>query len=511
VTVQQCRAANRWRRPWPLRRQLALGMMVIAMAILVTIGVLTILSLRASMLTIVDTQVTGSLKSFEHSLAKYRDGKDAFGNVYTPDPIKPLMEFSGQAPGNLIALVRNGAIVDTAAFSDNNAEKAPSEAADLLTSRVPPDTGSHAVYLGGLGTYRLQAESIGNGEVLIAGVRMHSYLAALHRETMTVIALTATGLALTVLSTVIVVRTALRPLVRVADTAEHVARTPLGSGEASIPTRVEPRDTNPRTEVGRVGHTLNQLLDHVNAAFAERMATDRRMRQFITDASHELRTPVATILGYAELTRQDGAEIPENTEYALNRIEAEAHRMGSLVSDLLTLARLDEGHDLDLAVVEFGAIVVDSVNDAAASGPDHTWSTHLPEHEIYVLGDRARLHQLLTNLLANARTHTPPGTTVAVNMRVEGTDFAELTVCDNGPGIDHDLMPRLFERFVRADKSRSRRAGSVGLGLSIAKAIAEAHKGTIDVETGRGLTTFRIRLPLTVPIKPTARVAAPNG
>jgi two-component system, OmpR family, sensor histidine kinase TrcS len=484
-----------WRRPFPLRRRLVLGQMVVVMMILVGIGVLTVLSLRASMLSMVDTQVAGSLNAFEHSVAKFRDGRDLYGNAHPPGPLKPLTEFSGQAPDNLIALLRGGSVVDSAMFSDGEPRRAPADAVHGIVGELPPDNRSRTVWLDGLGAYRLQSKPIANGEVLVSGVALHSYKAALKRETTIVIGLTALGLILTVLSTVAVVRTSLRPLDRVAETAEEVARTPLGHSEASIPTRVEARDTNPRSEVGRVGHTLNRLLDHVDAAFAERMATDRRMRQFITDASHELRTPVAAILGYAELTRQDSARIPENTEYALNRIEAEAHRMGSLVSDLLTLARLDEGHDLELSVVELREIIVDAVNDAAASGPGHIWLTDLPHDEVRVDADRAKLHQLLTNLLINARTHTPPGTTVVVGLEVDSGHVAEMSVSDDGPGIDPGVVPRLFERFVRADESRSRTSGSVGLGLSIVKAIAESHHGTVSVETAAGATTFRVRLP----------------
>jgi two-component system sensor histidine kinase TrcS len=227
------------------------------------------------------------------------------------------------------------------------------------------------------------------------------------------------------------------------------------------------------------------------------------MRQFITDASHELRTPLAAIHGYAELTRQDSAVLPDTTEYSLARIEAEARRMNSLVSDLLLLARLDEGQDLDIAEVDLTDMVMDAVNDAAVSAPTHRWLINMPDGPVWVRGDRAQLHQTLANLLSNARVHTPEGTTVTTGVMTgrddNGIAYAELTVTDDGPGIAPDLLPHLFERFVRADKSRSREAGSFGLGLSIAASIIEAHKGSIEAESASGKTTFRVRL-LTVQV-----------
>jgi two-component system, OmpR family, sensor histidine kinase TrcS len=279
-----------------------------------------------------------------------------------------------------------------------------------------------------------------------------------------------------------------------------VATLPLDRDHHAITPRVPAGDTDPRTEVGLVGDTLNRLLDHVERALADVAASDRRMRQFITDASHELRTPLAAIHGYAELTRQDSSVLPETTEYSLARIEAEARRMNSLVSDLLLLARLDEGQDLDTAEVDLVDVVVDAVNDAGVSAPDHRWLTNVPDAAVWVRGDHARLHQTIANLLTNARVHTPAGTTVttgiATGIAEDGSDYVELTVTDDGPGIDPELMPHLFERFVRADKSRSREAGSFGLGLSIAASIIEAHNGTIEAESVNGKPTFRVRLPI---------------
>lgn len=271
------------------------------------------------------------------------------------------------------------------------------------------------------------------------------------RVTGIVSAMTVVALILTAISTIAIVGFALRPLRRVAATAAEVATLPLDRENHAITPRVPACDTDPRTEVGRVGDTLNQLLDHVERALADVAASDRRMRQFITDASHELRTPLAAIHGYAELTRQDSSVLPETTEYSLARIEAEAQRMNSLVSDLLLLARLDEGQELDTTEVDLTELVADAVNDAAVSAPTHHWSVRVPDDPVWVRADHARLHQTLANLLSNARVHTPEGTSVQTTLVVHGngdTSHAEVTVSDNGPGINPDLLPHLFERFV---------------------------------------------------------------
>ena len=221
------------------------------------------------------------------------------------------------------------------------------------------------------------------------------------------------------------------------------------------------------------------------------------MRQFITDASHELRTPLAAIQGYAEITRQDSAVLPETTEYSLARIESESPRMNSLVSDLLLLARLDEGQDLESTDVDLADMVVNAVNDAAVSAPAHRWVVDVPEHPVWVRGDRAKLHQAVANLLPNTRVHTPAGTTVTATLRTDDdAERAALAVTDDGPGVDAAMLPHLFERFVRADKSRSRQAGnSFGLGLAITSAIVEAHLGSIVAESSDGRTVFTILLP----------------
>jgi two-component system sensor histidine kinase TrcS len=487
-------------RGWRLSRQLVIGVSAVVMVVLVSVGTLSVLTLRSSVLGIIDAQLSGSADGFSHTVEKYRVTPDAHGQLPPPGSMKPLTQLIGQAPGNVIALIQRGKVVDSAYFLDGEARQVPAEAIATIDETSWDETGPRTVELPGLGYYRMAARPGDGDEILVTGAsRMQAWHAITH-QTGIVAGMTAVALLLTAMGTFAIVRLELRPLGRVAATAAEVATLPLNRDQHAITQRVPDGDTDPRTEVGLVGDTLNRLLAHVDRALADVAASDRRMRQFITDASHELRTPLAAIHGYAELTRQDSAVLPETTEYSLARIEAEAHRMNSLVADLLLLARLDEGQDIDSEEVDLTDVVVDAVNDAAVSAPSHRWVINVPDGAVCVQGDAAKLHQLLANLLSNARIHTPSGSTVTTGVVTgradDGVAYAELTVIDDGPGIDAELLPHLFERFVRADKSRSREAGNFGLGLAIAASIVDAHKGTITAESDHGRTTFTVRLPI---------------
>jgi two-component system OmpR family sensor kinase len=289
-------------------------------------------------------------------------------------------------------------------------------------------------------------------------------------------------------------------------TAATVTELPLASGAVQLPHRVA--DADPRTEVGQLGAAFNQMLGHVESALARRQASEDRLRSFAADASHELRTPLAAIRGYAELAGRYPGALPEEVAHALSRVESESARMSALVEDLLLLARLDAGRPLEHEPVDLTRLAIDATSDARAAGPDHRWQLELPDGPVLVTGDESRLHQVLANLLSNARTHTPAGTTVIVALR-RGPDpgsaapadpgapqLAELSVTDHGPGIPAGLQGRLFERFVRGDTSRSRAAGSTGLGLAIVDAVIAAHGGTAAVTSRPGRTSFVISLPV---------------
>ena len=290
----------------------------------------------------------------------------------------------------------------------------------------------------------------------------------------------------------ILVRLGMRPLARIEATAAAIA-----AGDLSR--RVEQDD--PRTEVGRLGRALNAMLAQIESAFAERRASEQRLRRFVGDASHELRTPLTSLRGYAELFRHGAAQKPDDLALAMSRIEAEAARMGVIVDDLLQLAQLDQGLPLSREPVDLGALVSDMVADLRTLHPQ--WPADLAiEGDVVVRGDDPRLRQAVSNLLTNARAHTPAGTAIHVRVVRRG-DEVVVEVADEGPGIDAEHLQRLFERFFRADPSRSRRSGGSGLGLSIVASIAEGHGGHAEVESepGRG-ATFRIVLPVEPPPAP---------
>ncbi len=318
------------------------------------------------------------------------------------------------------------------------------------------------------------------------------------------------GLILLALTTAITIRLGLRPLRAVAATASRVADQPLDRGEVSITERVPASEADPRTETGIVGASLNKLLDHVNDSLAARQKNEDRMRRFVADASHELRTPLASIRGYSELSlralRQaqgpkdsSAPDVTESTTTALERIQAQSLRMTRLVEDLLLLARLDEGRELVHGTVDLAQLALEGLADARPTAPDHRWSVEAPEEPVVIVGDAGRIHQVVANLLANARTHTPAGTEITLSVAREGEE-AVLRVHDDGPGIDPAVREELFARFARGDASRARQTGGTGLGLAIVKAIVEGHGGRIDAESMPGDTTFTVRIPMRPPL-----------
>jgi two-component system OmpR family sensor kinase len=293
------------------------------------------------------------------------------------------------------------------------------------------------------------------------------------------------------------VRRQLRPLREVAHAAHEVTALPLSSGKVDMDVRLPERLTDPATEVGAVGDSLNRLLDHVATSLDARHASEQQLRRFLADASHELRTPLATIAGYAELSRRTPDDAHE-LDQALRKVESEAARMSTLVEDMLLLARLDAGRPLEREPVDLTLLVMEALDDARVVDADRTWRLDLPDEPVGTLGDEQRLHQVVTNLLVNASRHTPPGTTVTAGLRADA-DRAVLTVHDDGPGVAPELQRTIFERFSRGDSSRTRASGGAGLGMSLVRAIAESHGGTATVRSAPGDTTFTVSLPLHSP------------
>ena len=327
-----------------------------------------------------------------------------------------------------------------------------------------------------------------------SGLPLSGVRSAVFETLRSVVALSALGLLLTAVAGTWLVRRSLAPLRRVASTAHDVSQLQLESGQVALAPRVPEADTDSRTEVGQVGTALNRMLDNVGDALNARHASEQRVRQFVADASHELRTPLASIRGYAEYSLRQRDHLSEPVAHALTRVQSEADRLTELVEDLLLLARLDAGRPLERELVDLSQLVVEGVSDARVAGPDHTWSLDLPGEPIETYGDARRLQQVLVNLLANARHHTPAGTTVHVALsRVDGRPT--LRVSDNGPGIPPDLQPEVFTRFARGDTSRNRAAGSTGLGLSIVSAVVAAHGGQVRLDSRPGHTAFTVTLP----------------
>jgi two-component system OmpR family sensor kinase len=339
------------------------------------------------------------------------------------------------------------------------------------------------------------------------------------------------GLVLVLLASVgaAIIRTSLRPLVEIERTAAAIA---AGDLTRRVPDP-EPGEAEPETELGRLSRTFNAMLTQIEVAFTARAASEsaaraaesaardaavaaqvseararrseERMRQFVADASHELRTPLTTIRGFAELHRQGAIASPEDSARLVRRIEDEAARMGLLVEDLLLLARLDRERPLDLAPVELPVLAADAVQAARVTAPDRTVVLDVPPGtgDLVVLGDDARLRQVIGNLMTNALTHTPPEATITVRLREGPGNTAEVEVADTGPGLAEAQAERVFERFYRADAARTRRttdSPGTGLGLAIVAAIVAAHHGTVEVRSERGAgATFRVRLPLVAP------------
>lgn len=396
-------------------------------------------------------------------------------------------------------LTPSGKVLDAAASTERATDalepsKSPLTAAQSSAlAEIPRDRRPHTLELPGRGDYRVTYVTGVRGSYLV-GIPTSDVQDALGTLVLVEVSVTGAGLIAAGIAGAALVGVALQPLRRVAATATRVSEMPLHSGEVALHERVPDAEADPQTEVGQVGAALNRMLGHVGSALAVRQESETRVRQFVADASHELRTPLASIRGYAELTRRGREEVGADTRHALGRIEAEATRMTGLVEDLLLLARLDAGRPLSYESTDLSPLVVDAVGDAQAAGHDHKWRLELPVEPATVLGDSARLHQVLVNLLANARTHTPPGTTVTARVRRESRTVV-LEVEDDGPGIPPDLLPHIFERFARGDASRSRHAGSTGLGLAIVQAVVTAHGGTVSVRSEPGRTAFAVAMP----------------
>jgi two-component system OmpR family sensor kinase len=401
----------------------------------------------------------------------------------------------GQAVGTLGVLVEDGKVTEADVLGSDGKLKAVTPARVSALTSVRPNGAPQTVTITGLGEFRVAGLPDTGSGVLVTGLPLSGVQHTVRQIIVVEIVVAAAGLVLGTVAGAVIIRRALRPLSRVADTAVRVSTLPLARGDVAIDERINARQTADRTEVGQVAGAVNRLLDHVDAALTARQQSEMKVRQFVADASHELRTPLTAIRGYAELTRPMRPDAPAQLSYALERVESEAERMTAMVEDLLMLARLDAAREVVHEPVDLTHLLLDVVGDAVASSPEHHYELKLPDQPLTVSGDVGQLHQVFANLLANCRVHTPAGTRVVVVLS-RAARTAVVTVLDDGPGIDAALLPAIFERFARGAKSRHRDAGSTGLGLAIVRAIVESHHGTVNVMSRPGQTAFIVRLPL---------------
>ncbi|MFG1793058.1 sensor histidine kinase [Nocardia sp. NPDC049149] len=484
------------RRPWSLRARLLVGQVMLLAVVCAGIGVATELALQQFLTSRLDSQLTDVIQRTAHDFTHDPGpppGDPPMGPVTGPGP--EFLGRPGQPIGTIGAVVESGRVITGGELNSSSSREPLSDTASAAMTAVPVGANPATRTIGGMGSYRMIAEYDQSGEIIVIGMPLADVEATLIRLALVLVAVTVVALVAAASAGMLIVHRALTPLNRVADTADRVADLRLDRGEVTLPVRVPAADASPRTEVGRLGSALNRMLDHITDALAARQASETRVRQFLADASHELRTPLTAIRGYAELAQRNRDEVPAVVAHALGRVESETGRMTHLLEDMLLLARLDSGRSLEQQPVDLSRSTVDAVSDAHAAGPDHRWNLDLPADPVVVTGDAARLHQVLSNLLANARIHTGPGTSVTTALKADSSGGAVWRVIDDGPGIPAGLQPEIFERFARGDSSRSRRTGSTGLGLAIVAAVVKAHGGTIEVHSVPGHTEFTVRLP----------------
>ncbi len=457
-----------------LRGRLVAGVLVLAAAGMLLVGAITYAAQRDFLLQRVDAQLeraTGDLQ---------REFQGSGGPPFHGGGGR--MPAGGGAPSDTYGQLRDssGDVIASEFLGPDDSGEAPELPAEI-------DPGEPQTVETPTGDYRVLASSVGAGATVVAAIPMSDTDATLERLLVVEGIVIAGVLALVGGFALVVVRVGLLPLDRIGHTAAAIA-----GGDLSH--RVE--TTDPRTEVGRLGLALNRMLDRLEDAFAAREASQERLRRFIADASHELRTPLVSIRGYAELFRMGAARSDEDIAKAMRRIEDEAARMGVLVEDLLTLARLDELRAAPHGAVDLSVLARDAVDDARATAPER--EIELQASPVRVTGDADQLRQVLANLLRNALVHTPAGTPIEVS--VERDDgIVRLAVRDHGPGLPTDEADALFERFWRAEAGRERGKDGAGLGLAIVAGIVEGHDGTVTAANAPGGgAEFEVRLPARV-------------
>lgn len=488
-----------------VKAKLTLAVVACLAAATAVLGGVTVRSTRASLLAQVDDRLVEAATRVDREGFERRDrgrpdddGEDDLGDLPEVGDLDRPGSGSGTDPrfreiAEIVYASDGGVLVaEPAGFPDDPEPypDLPDVGTDVFEEQVDHIVTTPAVE-GDL-RYRVLTQRLGDGFVRVLATPLRDVDRAsthlIRTVLLTAVAVLLAGAAVSWWT----IRRGLRPIDRMIDTASKIA-----AGDLSH--RVDHRDDH--SELGRLAHALDEMLAQLETAFSEREENQARLKRFVADASHELRTPVAAIRGYAELYEKGGLAEQETLERAMARIGSESIRMGRLVDDLLLLARLDQQQPLDLAEVDLAGIARDAVADLRAVDPDCPVTVDV-RTEARVTGDEARLRQVITNLVGNARTHTPPGTAVRVTVDADERT-ALVTVADNGPGISVADQERIFERFYRADPSRSRRSGGTGLGLSIVAAVVAAHGGSVTVDSAPGEgARFTARLPVAGPRDP---------
>jgi len=480
-----------------LTTRLVLTAVALVALVGILVSVVTAVALHSSLMSRLDDDVESITRS------QFRGG--------APDT-------NNRGPGTLLVYLAPG--TDRGAISDTGAAAPTTSAAGGVVGATPEqilpisdeavralegvstDARPRTIDLDGYGDYRVIAQSGylgGTPAIRVTGLPESDLHATMRNLVGWEALLTLLGVVLAAGGGTLLVRRQLRPLREVAATAHAVAALPLASGAVDLTDRVPGRLTDPGTEVGQVGAALNTLLAHVGASLAARHRSEQQVRQFVADASHELRTPLTTIRGYTELARTRPGDA-DTTATALAKVQEESARMTGLVEDLLLLARLDAGRPLEREPIDLSRLLVEAVADAQVVAPDHQWRLDLGTADeadgvppVEVVGDEQRLHQVITNLLTNARKHTPAGTSVTVAL-VRRPGLAGFRVHDDGPGFPPELVDHAFERFTRGDASRQREGGA-GLGLSLVEAIVSSLGGRVSLASRPGDTTIEVTLP----------------
>jgi two-component system OmpR family sensor kinase len=468
-----------------LRARILASVLVLAAVGLVALALVTYTEQRSFLIGRVNEQAQGAAPALSHALDDQDHGHAAPGGRGGPTNGPPNLNLPPGTYGQSRDM--SGKVFDHVFISYGQANPP----APRLPAQVPLN---RLITVGAVGSSELQyrvyaSRDIDDGSITVVAVPLREVDQTLS-HLLLVEALVIVGVLIALAITAsFVVRLGLRPLDRMELTAGAIA-----GGELSH--RVSPASTS--TEVGRLGLALNAMLDRLEQAFADREASEDRLRQFLADASHELRTPLASIRGYAELFRMGAMVADADTHTAMRRIEDESKRMGVLVENLLTLARLDEEPELRRARVDLVTLAGDVVADARATASQRPITLDAPESAL-VWGDAHQLHQMLANLMRNALVHTPDASAIEVSVR-EDADSVTVSVRDHGPGLPVGSGERLFDRFWRAEGGRERGKAGAGLGLAIARELINAHHGTISAEDANGGgAVFVLRLPKSLP------------